>query len=89
MTGASHTQRNNHAERATRESAETAGRRGATMKEPEVTGAKWLRVFGEVLREQGKVREAILCQHYADKPPQPPPAWLTRFTRQLCFFGQP
>ena len=40
---------------------------GATMKEPEVTDAKWLRMFGEVLREQGKMREAILCQHYADK----------------------
>jgi hypothetical protein len=44
-----------------------AGRRGATMKEPEVTDARWLRMFGEVLRKQGKVNEVILCQHYADK----------------------
>jgi hypothetical protein len=60
-------QSNNHAESDSRESAGTAGRCGATKKEPEPTDAKWLRMFGEVLRKHGMVREAILCQHYADK----------------------
>jgi hypothetical protein len=67
MTWVSRAQSNNHAESDSRESAGTAGRCGATMKEPEATDAKWLRVFGEVLRKQGMVPEAILCQHYADK----------------------
>src|ERR1700741_550856 len=67
MTRASRTQSNNHTESDSRESARTAGRCGATMKEPEATDAKWLRMFGEVLRKQGMVHEAILCQHYADK----------------------